>query len=57
MKSKKCVQTIFFNIRGYIEMPVFEMTRAKSVYFQVLKFTENLDHFFVMNSCTITVYS
>ena len=42
-KNKKCVQTIFFDtrmlffdIRGYFEVPMFEISRANCITFLVV---------------------
>ena len=34
-KNRKCVQTIFFNVRGYFEILVFEVTRVNCIAFAV----------------------
>ena len=32
MKKRKCVQTVFFEKRGYCEISVFEILRVNSIF-------------------------
>ena len=33
----KCVETIFFDIFGYFEIPVFEITKVNSISFYIFR--------------------